>query len=127
MSEAPQQDTVPAATIKVLSPKIVNKVLVLRGAQPLHPIMLQQNAQEGTRNLKYAELIKTVWKEEAMLDDKRESLSPELTAGVKVSSEADVNTKIDLLKFHISQIVDMMTLLTIRVLLPLGEGVSGLV
>lgn len=43
---------------------------ILRGAQPLDPVMLQLRAKENSRQLKYLELIRTVREEEALLEEK---------------------------------------------------------
>lgn len=43
---------------------------ILRGAQPLDPVMLQLKTKEGGRELKYLELIRAVREEEALLEEK---------------------------------------------------------
>uniref|UniRef100_A0A8C5QU67 Paraneoplastic antigen Ma-like C-terminal domain-containing protein n=1 Tax=Leptobrachium leishanense TaxID=445787 RepID=A0A8C5QU67_9ANUR len=43
---------------------------ILRGAQPLDPVMLQLKTREGNRELKYLELIRAVREEEALLEEK---------------------------------------------------------
>uniref|UniRef100_A0A8C5MCE9 Paraneoplastic antigen Ma-like C-terminal domain-containing protein n=1 Tax=Leptobrachium leishanense TaxID=445787 RepID=A0A8C5MCE9_9ANUR len=43
---------------------------ILRGAQPLDPVMVQLRIREGNRELKYLELIRAVREEEALLEEK---------------------------------------------------------
>lgn len=59
-----------------------------------------------------------VLKEQAMLEDKWKSLVPGVTTGVRVTSAADLNSEKDPLKAQVSQIMEMMILLTTWVLPP---------
>uniref|UniRef100_A0A8C5PRZ8 Paraneoplastic antigen Ma-like C-terminal domain-containing protein n=1 Tax=Leptobrachium leishanense TaxID=445787 RepID=A0A8C5PRZ8_9ANUR len=58
---------------KGAEPATVDKIRtqqILRGAQPLDPVMLQLKTREGNRELKYLELIRAVREEEALLEEK---------------------------------------------------------
>uniref|UniRef100_A0A8C5PJP3 Paraneoplastic antigen Ma-like C-terminal domain-containing protein n=1 Tax=Leptobrachium leishanense TaxID=445787 RepID=A0A8C5PJP3_9ANUR len=58
---------------KGAEPATIDKIRmqqILRGAQPLDPVMLQLRTREGNRELKYLELIRAVREEEALLEEK---------------------------------------------------------
>uniref|UniRef100_A0A8C5MZ75 CCHC-type domain-containing protein n=1 Tax=Leptobrachium leishanense TaxID=445787 RepID=A0A8C5MZ75_9ANUR len=58
---------------KGAEPATIDKIRmqqILRGAQPLDPVMLQLKTREGNRELKYLELIRAVREEEALLEEK---------------------------------------------------------
>uniref|UniRef100_A0A8C5N583 Paraneoplastic antigen Ma-like C-terminal domain-containing protein n=1 Tax=Leptobrachium leishanense TaxID=445787 RepID=A0A8C5N583_9ANUR len=58
---------------KGAEPATIDKIRmqqILRGAQPLDPVMLQLKTREGNRELKYLERIPAVREEEALLDEK---------------------------------------------------------
>uniref|UniRef100_A0A8C5PN86 CCHC-type domain-containing protein n=1 Tax=Leptobrachium leishanense TaxID=445787 RepID=A0A8C5PN86_9ANUR len=58
---------------KGAEPAEVDKIRIkqiLRGAQPLDPVMLQLRSREGNQELKYLELIRAVREEEALLEEK---------------------------------------------------------
>uniref|UniRef100_A0A8C5QEM1 CCHC-type domain-containing protein n=1 Tax=Leptobrachium leishanense TaxID=445787 RepID=A0A8C5QEM1_9ANUR len=48
----------------------IRKQQILRGAQPLDPVMLQLRTREGNREFKYLELIRAVREKEALLEEK---------------------------------------------------------
>uniref|UniRef100_A0A8C5MAU1 CCHC-type domain-containing protein n=1 Tax=Leptobrachium leishanense TaxID=445787 RepID=A0A8C5MAU1_9ANUR len=58
---------------KGAEPAEVDKIRIkqiLRGSQPLDPVMLQLRSREGNQELKYLELIRAVREEEALLEEK---------------------------------------------------------
>uniref|UniRef100_A0A8C5WFB5 Paraneoplastic antigen Ma-like C-terminal domain-containing protein n=1 Tax=Leptobrachium leishanense TaxID=445787 RepID=A0A8C5WFB5_9ANUR len=58
---------------KGAEPATIDKIRmqqILRGTQPLDPVMLQLRTREGNRELKYLELIRAVREEEALLEEK---------------------------------------------------------
>ncbi|XP_068118921.1 uncharacterized protein [Hyperolius riggenbachi] len=103
---------------KGLVPSTVDKIRVrqvLRGAQPLDPIMLQLRTSKDYEELHYPELIRTVREEEAMLEAKDiEQGNARRSAEVAVVGADDVNSEIDTLKSQMSQMMHMLTQLTVK-------------
>ena len=95
---------------------------VLKGAQPLDPIAILLRTRRDGGILEYPDLIRMVREEEVMLDNKKKSRQFDSTARVGVISVEEGDSQVELLKTQVSQLIEMVSILTGQVsTLPKGS------
>lgn len=112
---------------KGIDPKEVDEVRsqqVLRGAQPLDPVMLQLKTRKDGGILKYPELIKIIREEEALLESKQDTVRSKSTAEVNVVGPVTGDSEVESLKSQISQMMEMMNMLATKISTLPGEKLS---
>ncbi|XP_040183683.1 paraneoplastic antigen Ma2 homolog [Rana temporaria] len=100
---------------KGIDPKAMDKTRfqqVVKGAQPMDPIVFQLRTQKGNGVLKYPDLIRIIRQEEDLQDQKNKYQATEAPARVCVVATEDSNPQVEFLKTQVSQLTETVAALS---------------